>query len=220
MAAVDHALRVVLADDSDLVRGAIARVLRDCGIDVVGEAADPARLRAVVATARPDVAVVDIRMPPDFEDGGLRAAMGIRRDFPATGVLVLSAHLEVRHVFGLLDCGHDRIGFLHKDRAGAIDEFADCLRRVHAGERVVDARIAAELLRGGRSDGLTERERDVAALMAQGRSNLAISRLLGMGLRTVESHIRGIFVKYGLPEVPDDHRRVLAVLYYLRGHEG
>lgn len=221
MSRVDEPLRVVLADDSAFFRAATARVLADCGVEVVGEAGDPARLHAAVATTRPDIAVVDLRMPPGFDDEGLHAALRIRREHPATGVVVLSAHLRAAHAFELLDSGADRIGFLHKDRVGDVDDFVDALRRLRRGERVVDAEVAAGLLAGGtHADRLTDREHDVAAFMAQGRSNHAIGRLLGMKARTVESHIRSIFVKYGLAEVPDDHRRVLAVLNYLRDHQG
>ncbi|MBF6482306.1 protein kinase domain-containing protein, partial [Nocardia cyriacigeorgica] len=217
----DTPLRVVLADDSALLRGGVVRLLRDEGIDVVGEAGDAPTLLRMVDEHRPTVAVVDIRMPPTHTTEGIDAAMAIRSDFPGTAVLLLSQYVETEHVSSLIAAGTAGLGYLLKDRVSDIDEFVGDLRRVADGGCAIDpsviSRMVARPHREQRPiDGLSEREREVLALMAEGRSNKAIGAALFLGERTVEAHVRAIFVKLGLHPEPDDHRRVLAVLEHLR----
>ena len=213
-------MRVVLADDSVLLREGVARLLVEAGFEVVGQAADADGLLELVEASEPDVAIVDIRMPPDG-DGGLRAARTIRARHPAVGVLVLSQYARPSYAFELLSESAERVGYLLKDRVGDVHELADAVRRVGDGGTVLDPMVVSQLV-GRPREGpdalhdLTEREREVLSLMAEGRSNQAIAKRLFITDRTVEKHVKSILGKLQLPESPDDHRRVLAVLAYLR----
>jgi len=210
----------VIGEDALLLREGIARVLEAAGIEVVGLAGDYDELIAAVTEARPDVAVVDIRMPPTHTDEGLRAAKAIRAALPQTGVLVLSQYLDEDYVFALLGDGAERLGYLLKDRITDGDAFVDAVRRVAAGDAALDPEVVAHLLGrsngGGPLDDLTERERTVLAEMAEGRSNAAIAARMFLSDRAVERHVTAIFSKLGLSATPETHRRVLAVLTYLR----
>ncbi|GGK71570.1 response regulator transcription factor [Ornithinimicrobium pekingense] len=214
-------MRVVIADDVMLVRSGIARLLGDHGVDVVGEAGDAAELLRLVAVERPDVAVVDIRMPPTHTDEGLVAAQRIRRDYPGTAVVVLSQYVEPVYAQRLLADHPGGVGYLLKERVSDVAVLVDALHRVHEQESVIDPTIVAQVLRGhpaGSPVGrLTERERSVLALMAEGRSNGGIARELVLSERTVEAASASIFRKLGLSAAPDLNRRVLAVLTLLRG---
>jgi DNA-binding NarL/FixJ family response regulator len=213
-------MRVVVADDVMLMRTGIARLLADAGIEVAGEAADAPELLRAVASTQPDVAIVDIRMPPTHTDEGLVAARAIRTDHPNVGVLVLSQYLAPSYAIQLLEEHPERSGYLLKERVSDIAVLVDALHRIGDGESVLDPTIVARLIARSRQQDplseLTEREREVLALMAEGRSNAAIAERLVVTPRTVEAHIRQILGKLGLHESPDDHRRVLAVLTYLR----
>ena len=212
------AIRVVLADDAALFREAIAGLLRSSGLEVVAQVGDPDGLRAAVAATRPDVAIVDIRMPPTYRLEGLKAAVSIRRDHPEVGVLLLSQHLESHHLPTLLGGNARGVGYLLKERVSGAAAFVDKVRSVASGGCEVDSEVVA-LMMGDRRpdlDTLSEREREVLALMAEGRSNRAICEQLVLTPKTVESHVRNIFTRLALPAQPDDHRRVLAVLAYLR----
>nr|WP_281180582.1 protein kinase [Rhodococcus phenolicus] len=213
-------LRVVLADDSVLLREGIRSLLGDEGVDVVGEAGDASDLLALVEQARPDIAVVDIRMPPTHTVEGIEAARTIRAEFPETAVLLLSQYVESEYVMDLLTNGAGGLGYLLKDRVADIDEFIDTLHRVADGGSAIDPSVVSRMVSrphpGSRPiDDLSAREREVLALMAEGRSNRAIGATLFLGERTVEAHIRSIFLKLGLHPEPEDHRRVLAVLEHL-----
>ena len=214
-------MRVVIADDELLLREGLARLLGDVGMDVVGTASTAEDLLRRVAVSRPDVAIVDIRMPPTHTDEGLRAAEEIRATYPDIGVLVLSHHVESAYAMRLLQEHPERSGYLLKDRISDIAVFTDALHRLMDGESVVDPTIVARLMRRPRDPNplgeLTEREREVLALIAEGRSNPAIADRLALSPKTVEAHIRAIFMKLDLEEARDDHRRVLAVLAWLRG---
>lgn len=217
----EHRLRVVLADDSALLRQGIARLLEDEGIEVAGEAGDGTALVALVRAHRPDVAVVDIRMPPTYTTEGVDAAVTIRREFPGTAVLLLSQYIETDSVLDLLSGGARGLGYLLKDRVSDIDEFVAALRRIAGGGSAIDPDLVGRLVSRPHSPGmpldeLTSREREVLRLMAEGRSNRAIGTALFLGERTIETHVRSIFAKLGLQPEPDDHRRVLAVLTHLR----
>jgi len=214
-------VRVVLADDSVLFREGLARLLAEAGFEVVGQAANVDELRAVVRRHVPEVVVVDIRMPPTYTNEGLLAAAELRAMQPELGVLVLSHYVETHHAFQLLDDdAGGGLGYLLKDRVGDLAEFAAAVRQVGRGGSVVDPLVVTRLLerRGPRTppDDLSTREREVLALMAEGRSNQAIGARLSLNNRTVETHVRSIFSKLDLLATPDDHRRVLAVLRYLR----
>ena len=213
-------MRVVLADDEALLREGLARLLAEAEIDVVGKAGSaPEALRSVALT-RPDVAIFDIRMPPGNADDGLVAAQQVRREHPEIGVLVLSHHLEARYALRLLADAPERVGYLLKERVSDLAVLGDALRRIDEGECVVDPTIVARLMARRRASGpldeLTAREREVLALMAEGRSKAAIAEELVVTERAVEKHVTSIFNKLDLTPTVEDHRRVLAVLAYLR----
>jgi DNA-binding NarL/FixJ family response regulator len=213
-------MRVVIADDAPLIREGVARLLAENGCDVVDQVGDGDAVLASVRDLNPDVAVVDIRMPPTHTDEGLRAAREIRARYPRTAVLVLSQHLEPDYALQLIEAKPDRVGYLLKERVGRVEQLLEALHRVAAGECVVDRAVVDELLaHSGRTDPLAEltiREREILALMAEGRSNQGICRTLWLSPKTVETHIRGAFAKLGIEAAPEDNRRVLAVLAYLR----
>jgi DNA-binding NarL/FixJ family response regulator len=214
-------MRVVLAEDDVLLREGLASLLDRSGFQVVGQAGDASRLLALVRDTLPELVVVDIRMPPTHTSEGLEAARVIRQQHPETAILVLSAHAEVDHAMELLASGR-RIGYLLKSRVTDVDEFLDTLQRVARGGSVVDPALVQELVAARRRDDplavLSAREREVLALMAEGRSNAGIARRLWVTEGTVEKHVRAILTKLGLAETDDDHRRVLAVLTFLEAH--
>ena len=213
-------MRVVVAEDNTLLREGVARLLEDAGMQVVGRFGDADAMLAAVREDAPDVAIVDIRLPPSHTDEGLRAAAEIREHHPGTGVLVLSQHVELGLAFKLLADSVERTGYLLKDRIGDVGEFADAVRRVAEGGTALDPTIVSQLLSRKRDDdplaNLTPREREVLALMAEGSSNQAIADKLVISLRAVEKHVTSIFGALGLPSTGLEHRRVLAVLTYLR----
>ena len=213
-------MRVVVADDTLLLRAGVARLLEEAGFEVVGESSTPEDLLLKVRSFSPDVAIVDIRMPPTYSDEGLRAAQEIRARHPGVGVLLLSQYVELGLALKLLAESAEGIGYLLKDRVSDLDEFAAAIRRVGQGGSAIDPTIVSQLLGRKRPDNplesITPREREVLELMAQGRSNQAIADRLVITLRAVEKHVSSIFDKLGLPATSDDHRRVLAVLAFLR----
>jgi DNA-binding NarL/FixJ family response regulator len=213
-------VRVVIADDSVLLREGLVRVVAEGGFDVVDHVGNADELLAVVRRDEPDVAIVDVRMPPTYTDEGARAAREIRERHPNVGVLVLSQVVEPTHALALFTDNAEGFGYLLKDRVVEIDEFLDAIRRVARGGTAIDPEVIAELVGRRRDDGpigeLTPREREVLGLMAEGRSNQAISQKLFLSTRTIETHVNSIFLKLGLLPAPDDHRRVLAVLAFLR----
>jgi DNA-binding NarL/FixJ family response regulator/class 3 adenylate cyclase len=217
---VGKSLRVVLADDSVLLREGVARLLTESGFDVVAQSGDAEDLLRHVGMHKPDVAVVDIRMPPTHTDEGLQAARAIRERFPDTGVLVLSQYVESGYALDLLADSAEGVGYLLKDRVSDVDQFAESVRRVAEGGSALDPAVVSQLIGRQRTDDpleeLTPREREVLELMAEGRSNQAIADRLFVTLRAVEKHVTSIFSKLDLPASTDDHRRVLAVLLYLR----
>jgi DNA-binding NarL/FixJ family response regulator len=220
-------MRVVIAEDAALLREGLRRLLEDRGHEVAAAVDEPGALVAAVAAHGPDAAIVDVRMPPTFTDEGLRAAIELRRDHPATGVLVFSQYIETRYATRLLAAGAAGVGYLLKDRVADVAEFTDALARVAAGGTALDPEVVSQLLGarlGDRPPGrgttglgsLTAREREVLSLMAEGRSNAAIAAELVVSPGAVEKHVAGIFAKLGLPPSDGDNRRVLAVLRYLR----
>ncbi len=213
-------MRIVIADDAPLIREGVAHLLMENGVEVVDQVGDAESLLASVRALRPDVALVDIRMPPTHTDEGLRAARDIRSQFPEIAVVVLSQHLEPDYALQLVHEKPEKVGYLMKERVGRAEQLLDAMQRVAAGECVVDRAVVDQLLARRRRvdpiDELTPREWEVLALMAEGRSNQGISRTLWLSPKTVETHIRGAFAKLGIKEAPEDNRRVLAVLAYLR----
>ena len=216
-------MRIVIAEDSAVMRAGLAEILADSDHEVAAAVGNAGDLLAAVGQHRPDAAVVDVRMPPGYTDEGLRAAIAIRRDYPATGVLVFSQYIETRYTADLLGAasgaGAAGVGYLLKDRVADVGEFIEALSRVAAGGTALDPEVVTQLLRASRrGDGLrtlTAREREVLALMAEGRSNTAIAAILVVSERSIEKHVGNIFSKLGLPPSDADHRRVLAVLRYL-----
>ena len=214
-------MRVVIADDSVLLRRGAVRLLEDAGFEVVAEAGDGEDLLRKVRAHKPDVAVVDIRMPPTHVDEGLQAARIIRDELPEVGILMLSQYVEERYVTSLLEHGAEGVGYLLKDRVADVGRFTDAIRQVAAGGSVLDPEVVSHMLGRRQKDapleGLTDREREVLALMAEGKTNRAISETMFVSERAVERHVTSIFGKLDLPTTDQDHRRVLAVLAYLRG---
>ena len=213
-------MRVVVADDAVILREGLARLLREASFEVVGLAADAGELLSLVDETRPDVAIVDIRMPPSHTDEGLQAAKEIRTRWPDVGILVLSQHVHSRYALELLAGGTDGVGYLLKERVSDLDELTSSVQRVGAGGSVLDPAVVGQLVGRRRQDGdplqhLTDREREVLVLMAEGRSNRAIAERLFVTEHTVEKHVKNIFATLRLPQSPDDHRRVLAVVTYL-----
>jgi DNA-binding NarL/FixJ family response regulator len=214
-------VRVVIAEDSVLLREGLSRLLAESGFTVVAAVEDADSLLTAVAREQPEVAIVDIRLPPTRTDEGLRAATMIRKSHPAVGVLVLSQYVRVSYAVELLGQGADRVGYLLKDRVSDLAEFTSAIRRVAQGGSAIDPVVVDQLVGRARSaddplTGLTDREREVLGLMAQGRTNQAIADRLRIAERTVEKHCTSIFTKLGLASTGNDHRRVLAVLRYLR----
>jgi DNA-binding NarL/FixJ family response regulator len=213
-------MRVVLADDAVVIRRGIARLLSDEGFEIVAEVGDAEALLRHVADDPPDVVIVDIRMPPSFTDEGLVAADRIRAAHPDVGVLLLSQHVDVAYATRLLRERAERIGYLLKDRVADVAALESALRRVHAGETVVDPGLVRELLDAPRADDplepLTAREREVLALIAEGRTDRGIAAALVVSPKTVEAHVRSIFAKLDLPTAPTENRRVHAVLAFLQ----
>jgi DNA-binding NarL/FixJ family response regulator len=213
-------MRAVVADDSPLLREGVVHVLREEGVEVVAEVGDPDALLRAVERFEPDVAIVDVRMPPTQTDEGSRAAIEIRSRFPDVGVLLLSQVIEAQYALTLLSEHPHGFGYLLKDRVLAIDDFIQSVNRVAAGGTAIDPEVVSQLLGRRRAhdplDELTAREREILALMAEGRSNRGICQKLFLSPKTVESHVHNIFSKLGITAAADDHRRVLAVLTYLR----
>ena len=211
-------MRVVIAEDSVLLRDGLTRLLSDAGIEVPAAAGDAEEFLRVVGSVQPDAVVVDVRMPPTFSDEGLRAALVVRKSWPQVGVLVLSQYVEERYAAELLGVkASGGVGYLLKDRVADVAEFVDALERVALGGSAIDPEVVAQLLtrKVDPLSSLTRRERDVLALMAEGRSNAAIASALVVGPGAVEKHVNSIFLKLGLAPTDTDHRRVLAVLTYL-----
>jgi DNA-binding NarL/FixJ family response regulator len=212
-------LRIAIAEDSVLLREGLSRLLTEAGHEVVAAEGEPERFLRAIAAGTPDVVVVDVRMPPTFTDEGLRAALVVRDRWPGVGVLVLSQWVEERYAIELVSGRPHGVGYLLKDRVADLAEFLDALRRVGAGGSALDPEVVAQLLARSRHPlgALTRREREVLALMAEGRSNSAIAQALVVSSGAVEKHINNIFAKLGLAPAEHDHRRVLAVLRYLNG---
>jgi DNA-binding NarL/FixJ family response regulator len=217
-------VRVVIAEDLVLLREGLGRLLRDNGLEVVAAVEDRHALVYSVMREKPDVAIVDIRLPPSFRDEGVRAALEIRERSPETGILILSQYVEQAYASELLADGGGGVGYLLKDRVFDVDEFVDAVRRVAQGGTALDPQVVAQLVsrhrQGSPLDHLTAREREVLGLMAEGRSNAGIAETLVLTVGAVEKHIAGIFSKLGLPPSESDHRRVLAVLTFLQGGSG
>jgi DNA-binding NarL/FixJ family response regulator len=213
-------IRIALADDAVLLREALASALAAAGFDVVGQASEADSLLALIESERPDVAIVDVRMPPTHTTEGLEAARRIRAAFPGTAILVLSQYVETRYAIDLIRDDPAGVGYLLKDRVTKVADLAEAVRRVAAGESVIDPEVVSRLLGRQRGhsplDELTPREREILGLMAEGRSNQAIADKLVLDSKTVEGHVSQIFGKLGLEPAAQDNRRVLAVLAYLR----
>jgi DNA-binding NarL/FixJ family response regulator len=218
----ERATQVAVAEDDVLMREGLASLLERGGYDVVGQAGDGTELLRIVREYRPDLAIVDIRMPPSHTTEGLDASATIRREFPDTAILILSSHVEVAHAMTLLASGR-RSGYVLKSRVTDLDEFLDIVDRVRRGGSAVDPALVQELVVARQFDDpldeLTPREREVLALMAEGRSNTGICRRLWLTKGTVEKHVHSILRKLNLPDIDDDHRRVLAVIKYLDAHQ-
>ena len=219
-------MRVVIAEDAAMMREGLVRLLTDRGFEVCAAVADPDALRSAIATFIPDVAIIDIRMPPTHTDEGLRAAMDIRRDHPGVGVLVFSQYVETRYATRLLADRPTGVGYLLKDRVADVADFVDALTRVASGGTALDPEVVGHLMRAGQARltnngggvaSLTPREREVLSLMAEGRSNAGIAAALVITPGVVEKHVANIFVKLGLPSSDSDNRRVLAVLRHVSG---
>jgi DNA-binding NarL/FixJ family response regulator len=210
-------MRIVIGEDSALFREGLARLLADAGHEIVAKAPDAPSLVSAVSTHAPDLAIIDVRMPPDLTDDGARAARQVRTSHPTLGIVLLSQHVETRHSVELVTSG--RFGYLLKDRVLDVDDFLDALRRVAAGGSALDPEVVSRLIGAHRAHdplaSLTTREREVLALMAEGRTNVGIARRLWLTDRTVETHVGSILGKLGLANSDEDHRRVLAVLMYL-----
>jgi DNA-binding NarL/FixJ family response regulator len=217
-------LRTVIAEDNPLLRDGIAALLTDHDIAVAATVDNPDGLVAAVAAHRPDVAVVDVRMPPTYTDEGLRAALAIRQEYPQTAVLVFSQWVETSYARKLLHDHPTGVGYLLKDRIVSTGDFVEALHRVAAGGTALDPEVVRQLLATPRADAglhrLTDREREILALLAEGRSNFAIADRLHLAIRSVEKHVTSIFIKLDLPAAGTDHRRVLAVLRYLDAQRG
>lgn len=213
-------MRIVIAEDSVLLRAGLTRILADAGEEVVATVGDADELLRVVRLHRPDLALTDVRMPPTHTDDGLRAALTIRSEFPEIALLVLSQYVEEQYATELLAANTTSIGYLLKDRVADIGDFLGAVRRVAAGATVLDPEVVAQLLARSRRldplERLTPREREVLGLMAEGRTNAAIARLLVVSDKAVEKHVGNIFTKLDLPPAADDHRRVLAVLHWIK----
>jgi len=214
-------MRVVIADDAVLLREGAARLLEDAGFEVVAQAGDAEDLLRKVRAHTPDVAIIDVRMPPDNTDDGLRAALTIRDELPEIGILLLSQYVEDRYLGELLGGGAEGVGYLLKDRLADVERLTEAVERVAAGGSVLDPEVVAQMLGRSREEGpldsLTDREREVLGRMAEGRTNRAIAEELFVSERAVERHVTAIFLKLDLPTGEQDHRRVLAVLAFLRG---
>jgi DNA-binding NarL/FixJ family response regulator len=220
MASAD-AITVVIAEDSAILRDGLVQLLADRGFAVVGAVSDALSLEKAVAESPPDVAVVDIRMPPTFTDEGLRAALALRQNHPDLGILVFSQYVETRYAAELLAGGAARTGYLLKDRVADVSDFVEALVRVASGGTALDPEVVTQLMGASRRTdtlaGLTDREREVLGLMAEGRTNSAIATSLVVSEGAVEKHVANIFSKLNIPATSTDHRRVLAVLRYLEG---
>ena len=214
-------MRIVIADDAVLLREGAARLLEEAGFEVVAQAGDADDLLRKVRAHTPDVAIIDVRMPPDNVDDGLRAALTIRDELPDVGILMLSQYVEDRYLGELLAGGAEGVGYLLKDRLAEVERLTEAVQRVASGGSVLDPEVVAQMLgrsrEAGPLDSLTDRERDVLGRMAEGRTNRAIAEELFVSERAVERHVTSIFAKLDLPAGEQDHRRVLAVLAYLRG---
>ena len=214
-------MRIVIADDAVLLREGAVRLLEEAGFEVVAQAGDAEDLLRKVRAHTPDVAIIDVRMPPDNVDDGLRAALAIRDELPDVGILMLSQYVEDRYLGELLAGGAEGVGYLLKDRLADVDRLTEAVQRVAAGGSVLDPEVVAQMLGRSRAEGpldsLTPREREVLGRMAEGRTNRAIAEDLFVSERGVERHVTSIFTKLDLPTGEQDHRRVLAVLAYLRG---
>ena len=212
-------MRIVIAEDSAVIRAGLAEILTDRGHEIVAAVGDAEALKDAVAADQPDVAIVDVRMPPSHTDEGLRAAIKIRKDHPGVGILVFSQYIETRYAADLLATGSGGLGYLLKDRVADVAEFTDAITRIAAGGTALDPEVVSGLLNASRHAStlgtLTAREQDVLALMAEGRSNSAIAHRIFVSERAVEKHISNIFTRLNLPPSDSDHRRVLAVLAYL-----